>query len=199
MARRSRHFTILGFLLALGLASCASDGAPSRRRFEDLTNPYLGPEFTSYLIGAVSKLASDEELVSFLALRDDAQAAQWIEDFWTRRDLTPKVPDDNPLRRVFDARSEEADRRYSEGGFLGRRTARGAIFVLYGPPAKVEFGLAPSASTSAIEEWTYPTNAPVGIDGQRPNAVYRFIKAGDLTIPYSTTVERPSADARDPV
>ncbi len=197
MEHRLRRFAILALPLALSfwLASCASDGAPSRRRFEDLTNPLLGPEYTSYLIGAISKLASDEEILAFLALRDDAQAEQWVEAFWERRDLTPNVADDNPLRRAYEARAEEADRRYSEGGFRGRRTARGAVFVLYGPPQKVEFDIAPTASSSAIEQWTYPTDAGVGLDGRRPNGIYRFIKIGDLTVPYSSTTPLPRSAA----
>ncbi|HXU44162.1 MAG TPA: GWxTD domain-containing protein [Thermoanaerobaculia bacterium] len=180
-----RRLVLAAALLGAGLvfASGASDAAKPRR-FEDLTNPFLGPDYTSWLIGAPSRLATDAEVAEFLALKSDEAAAAWVDSFWERRDLTPGR-EGNPAREVFEARSEEADRLYGEGGFLGRRTARGATYVLYGEPAKVEFDIAPSSNSPAIEVWTYEAKtAKFGLDGRKPASTFRFIKLGDLTVPY---------------
>lgn len=178
-------------VLALGLASllalaCASGGpqpAP-RRTAVDLTNPFLGPEHSQFLVGAVSALATSEEVQAFLALRDDAAAVEFVRLFWERRDPAPDRPG-NPFLEVFEERGVVADRLYTEAGYAGRRTARGALFVLYGQPKSVEFELPPRAGERPIEVWTYGAGAPAGLTGRAPEPVYRFVKQGDLTVPYS--------------
>jgi GWxTD domain-containing protein len=174
--------------LALGVAlvfllACGGSAPPRTRSAADLTNPFLGPEQSSWLIGPIGRIATPEEREAFLALTDGAQAAQFIEQFWARRDPNPDRPG-NPLREAFDERSIEADRLFTEAGYRGRRTDRGAIFVVYGPPSKTDFEISPSRDESAIEAWTYNPTTPAGLDGRKPASVYRFIKRGDLTVTY---------------
>jgi GWxTD domain-containing protein len=178
-------------LLLAALAAGCGGGISSSRSAAELTNPFLGPEHTSWLIGAVSYLASPEEVQQYLALRDDGQAAAFVEAFWSRRDPAPDRPG-NPLRETLERRSADADRLYSESGILGRRTDRGTFFVLYGPPKKVEFELSPVPHGPPVEAWLYDSNSPAGLDGRRPSGIYRFIKSGDLTVLYrGTTPSRP--------
>lgn len=165
------------FLLACGSAPTAA------RKAADLTNPFLGPEHSSWLIGAIARIATPEEIQSYLALQDDAQAARFIEQFWARRDPSPEKPG-NPLREAFDERSAEADRMFTEAGYRGRRTDRGSTLILYGPPSKTDFEISPSRDESAVETWTYGPAAPAGLDGKKPASIYRFIKRGDLTVTY---------------
>lgn len=180
MASRAIHALLLALVLA-GAAACSS-GAPARSA-ADLTNPFLGPERSSWLIGPVARIATREEIDAFLALRDDAQAEAFIDRFWESRDATPDEPG-NPLRQAFDERAAEADRLYSEAGYRGRRTDRGTIHVLYGPPSKTDFEVSPLPRGPAIELWTYTSGSPAGLDGKRPAPAYRFIKRGDLTVFY---------------
>jgi GWxTD domain-containing protein len=178
-------------LLALGAISlnlvfplaCGSSPPPRARSAADLTNPFLGPEHSSWLIGPIERIATPDEVKAFLALTDDAQAGQFVEQFWERRDPNPGRPG-NPLREAFDERSAEADRMFTEAGFRGRRTDRGAIFVVYGPPSKTDFEISPSRDEAAIEAWTYDPSTPAGLDGREPAPLYRFIKRGDLTVTY---------------
>jgi len=169
-------------LCLLFLLACGS--APSStRKAADLTNPFLGPEHSSWLIGPIARIATPEEIQGFLALQDDARAAQFIEQFWTRRDPNPERPG-NPLLEAFDERSAQADRMFTEAGFRGRRTDRGSIFVIYGPPSKTDFEISPSRGEPPVETWTYSPTAPAGLDGRKPASIYRFIKRGDLTVMY---------------
>lgn len=177
MARRPALLLLVG-LLATG---CGSGSAP--RSLADLTNPFLGPETSSWLIGAVSRLATPAEIDAYLALRDDAAARAFMESFWEGRDPSPDRPG-NPLRETFDERAAHADRLYSEAGFLGRRTDRGTIYVLYGPPAKVEFEVSPQPGDPPVERWEYGPTTPAGLDARRPSPSYRFIRRGDLTVTY---------------
>jgi len=166
-------------LLALLAAGCRRAGAPSS--LADLTNPFLGPDWSAWLVGPISRLATPEETRAFLALKDDAAAAAFAERFWSKRG--------NGIRHAYAERAVTADRLYSEGGYLGHRTDRGVIYVLYGPPEKEGFEVSPNPRDSGIEVWSYGPNAPSGLDGNRPNPVYRFIKRGDLTVSYVPRVQ----------
>ncbi len=173
----------------LALAGCASGGAGGggvpglATHPADLLNPALGPDYTSWLIGPVSFLATKEEVAAYLALTSDTAAQEFIQQFWTRRNPHPKRPD-NALLETFEERGAEADRLYSEGGYLGRRTDRGTIFVLYGKPKKIDFDVPPASGAPPIEVWTYAPETAPGLTGRKPAPSYRFTKRGDLTLFY---------------
>lgn len=171
-------------LLALLAVGCSGGGAPASRSRADLTNPFLGPDYTAWAVGPIARIATPEEVQQFLALQDDTQAAAFVQAFWDRRDPAPDKPG-NPVREAFDERSAEADRKYSEAGLLGRRTDRGSLYVVYGPPTKSEFEVSPVPGGSPFEVWTYDASAPSGLDAKRPAGLYRFIKQGDRTILYA--------------
>ncbi|HEV2843939.1 MAG TPA: GWxTD domain-containing protein [Thermoanaerobaculia bacterium] len=185
-------------LLTLLAAGCAGGGTTSSTRSRaELTNPFLGPDYTAWLIGPISRLATPQEEQQFLALQDDQQAAAFVEAFWNRRDPAPDKPG-NQIREAFEKRSTEADRRYGEAGYLGRRTDRGVVYVLYGNPAKSDFEVGTRPGSSPIEVWTYGADAPSGLDGKRPSAVYRFIKQGELTVLYGAGQPRTLIDPQGP-
>jgi GWxTD domain-containing protein len=182
---RSVRSLLLGLAavpLLAGALACGS-AAPRATSAADLTNPFLGPEQSSWLIGPIARIASPEEIRTYLALTDEAQATQFIDRFWAQRDPNPGKPG-NPLREAFDERSLEADRLFTEAGFRGRRTDRGTIFVVYGPPTKTDFEISPAPGEPAIEAWTYAGTSPAGLDGKKPASLYRFMKRGDLTVTY---------------
>jgi GWxTD domain-containing protein len=179
---RALLFGCAASLLLLGTQGCGS-APPRTASAADLTNPFLGPEQSSWLIGPIAYLATPEEIKAYLALTDEAQASQFIDQFWAKRDPNPDRPG-NPLREAFDERVVEADRLYSEAGFRGRRTDRGTIFVVYGPPTETDHDISPSPNEPAIEVWTYAATTPAGLDGRKPSPLYRFIKRGDLTVLY---------------
>jgi GWxTD domain-containing protein len=175
-------------LIGLLAAGCGG-GVTGSRPVAELINPALGPEYSSWLVGAASRLATPEEETGYLTLRDDAAAERFIESFWERHNPTPNRPG-NALRAAFDARSAEADRLYSESGVIGRRTDRGLIHVLYGPPRKTDHEVSPVRNGPSLEVWFYGEKSPSGLDGKRPAAFYRFVKNGDLTVLYAG---RPAA------
>lgn len=178
-------FALLALLVFL-LGGCGGGGggAPASRSRAELTNPFLGPEYSAWLIGPVARIATPQEIQEFLALQDDTRAAAFVQAFWDRRDPSPDRPG-NPIREAFDSRSAEADRKYSEAGLLGRRTDRGTVYVIYGPPSKTDFEVSPVPNGPPLEVWTYEAGAPSGLDARRPANIYRFIKQGDLTVLYA--------------
>jgi GWxTD domain-containing protein len=178
----------LAGLTCAACASAAGGGGSVAALAEsgELANPLLGPEYTAWLIGPVARIASPAEIKAYLALHDDREAADFIQQFWERRN--PRPGSRNPLLALFEERAEVADDKFTEAGVIGRRTDRGTILVLYGPPGKTGFEVAARPTEPAIEVWQYAANAPAGLDGKRPQAFYRFAKRGDLTVLY---VPRP--------
>jgi GWxTD domain-containing protein len=174
---------VVAAAVACSLAACASTPAgPSTRSAAELTNPLLSPQHSQWLVGPIAAMASREELAEYLGLSSDEAAARFIDAFWERRKPYPLRPD-NPLRNAFEARADEADRLYSESGYLGRRTARGSVHVLHGPSATVDYEVSPHPDDPPIIVWRYSADAPPGLDGRKPG-VFRFIKRGDLTEEY---------------
>jgi GWxTD domain-containing protein len=186
----ARISVLLLLILAMGCGSAAT------RNPADLTNPFLGPEYTGWLIGPVARLATPQETQAFLAIQSDEQARDFVEAFWTKRDSNGDKPG-NPIRQAFEDRAAEADKAFSESGIQGRRTDRGAIFILYGSPSKVDHEVPPVPGASALEVWIYEDSAPAGLDGRRPSGSYRFIRRGDMTVLYIPGQQRPDPRLRD--
>ncbi len=182
----------IGFVLLLTAIGCASGGAPGARRFDSaaMTNYRLSPQWAQYLVGALSRVASDAELEEYLALTDDAAAEAFVVRFWASRDPRPER-DGNALRELFESRSAEADKRFSESGYLGRRTDRGTIWILHGAPDETDFEPNPQGFGELIEVWKYdPATSRIDLNGRPPDWTYRFLKQGDLKTFYVQPVAR---------
>ena len=177
---------------ALLAAGCAAGPTAATPTAADLNNTYLSPGLSQWLVGAISRMVTRQEAETFLALRDDAAASAFIEAFWAARDPDPARPG-NPLRELFEQREREADRRFSEAGYLGRRTDRGRTFVLYGEPAKIDHELNPREGQPPLERWDYAVEKTVGLNHRRPAAAYRFVKQGDLTVLFTLPVTQRGA------
>lgn len=164
-------------VLALGLLILTVAGGSSAQKFKqfdrlDVTNLLLGPEYSQWLVGPIAHIASEAERNEYLSLADDAAAEQFIDAFWQQR---PEA------QKLFDRRAEQADKRYTEGTFVGSRTDRGTIFVLYGEPESTEYEEHRNIEDPDVERWVYLKSADEGLDGKKPRRQYRFAKEGDVT------------------
>lgn len=165
-------------VLAASLAVAGLIAAPALGRLkpfppEDVTNFVLGPDYAQWLVGPLAHIATAEERRQYLALTDDSRAEAFIEAFWERRGPNLVFPPTGP-KITFDSRAEEADRVFSEGTYLGRRTDRGTIFILYGSPQSLEYASSPTGMGPPIEIWNYSKKTEPGIDGKRPDRRYGF-------------------------
>ncbi len=186
--RRLPALLLLLLLASLALGAGAKDR--KRERLEDLMNPLLGPDYSLWLVGPVSRLASAEEIDRFKRLASDAEARVFVDQFWQRRDPDPEY-EGNSLAERFEERAREADRKLGEAGVPGRRSDRGTVFILYGPPAEEKFDIAEHPDDPPVLVWTYPADAPKGLDGKPPERAYRFIKRGDLTVFFTPNLKPP--------
>jgi GWxTD domain-containing protein len=150
----------------------------------ELFNPFLGIDHSHWLLGAVVEIATLEEVEAYLALTSDEEAASFVESFWAKRAEGVGVFEKKP-RQVFDARATEADKRFSEGAFPGRRTDRGKIYILYGEPEEVTFDIPRQVNVPTNEVWKYPKDAPPGLHGEKPKKEYRFIELDGEKVLYT--------------
>ena len=174
----------IGLLVGLFLLlACGGTSAPKTPDALDLFNYRLGPAYSQWMVGAAAQMSDPEEIQSFLALENDEQAEAFAEAFWAKR--SGRLPGTlQTYRSVFESRSDEADRRFSESGRAGRYSDRGTIHVLYGKPDESEFQDASMQDSRTVEVWKYEKDGPVGLDGKSPKTSYRFIDLGELTVFY---------------
>src|SRR6185436_3234902 len=112
---------LLGALVAaLALAACAGGGKQALTRAE-LTNPALGLDYSPWLIGPIAAMATPEEVGTYLSLRSDAEAQEFIDRFWLKRQPSANSSTNEALE-TYRRRCAAADRQFSEGGFAGQRT-----------------------------------------------------------------------------
>lgn len=165
----------------------------------ELINPLLRPELSQWLVGPISWIASEKEIEEYLLITSDETAEKFIEEFWAQRDPYPQRPD-NPARKLYEERMEDAAEEYAEAGQPGWKTPRGRIFVTYGEPDEVDYEVAPDPGDPLIEVWLYEKGAEKGLDGNKPDRRYRFIKRGELTEFYQrqSTIDRRRYRATTP-
>ena len=70
---------------------------------------------------------------------DEEQLSVWFKAFWKKRDPSPGTQF-NELLDEFYARVSESNYKFRTRVQEGWETDRGRIFILYGPPPKVENG-----------------------------------------------------------
>jgi GWxTD domain-containing protein len=145
-------------LLAAGAAAGRGAGAQqrdssrARDRFAAVTEARLDS-----LYGPLLYVMQADERGIYPAL-SVGRKRDYLRRFWGRRDPTPGTPK-NEMEDEFYARTAEANRRFREGGAApipGWRTARGRIFIKYGPPDDVLSRPRPRPpATLPYEVWKY--------------------------------------------
>ena len=172
----------LTFLLWTATPALAAKKKPKSP--EDLVNLLLGVEYAHWLVGPIREIATALEIDDFLLLDSDAQAEQFVVDFWAERNRGTPVFQKTP-QQIFEARAVDADKRYTEGTYPGSRTDRGTIFILYGEPEEITFEAPRKVGGPTLEVWAYPKSAEPGIHGEKPRKSYRFVEVRGRTVFYT--------------
>jgi GWxTD domain-containing protein len=172
MLKRALVLLVIGALAALP-ATAKKPKKQKKLSAEEATNFLLGLDYSHWLVGAAGLMASEEEQAAYLRLSDDAQAETFIREFWEKRDPEPEMFG-NEVRRLFDERAATADKRYREGASVGRRTARGLIYVIYGDADEIVFETRTKLGEPDLEVWNYTREAEPGLDGRQPKLKYWF-------------------------
>jgi GWxTD domain-containing protein len=113
-------------------------------------DPQLPGSARSWVEGPVRWLVLPEEARRFRRLDSSAEALAFIEEFWRRRDPTPKTPG-NPFAQRFFERVQAADLLYDEVGVRGALTDRGRALILLGSPSILRYMQQPAPAWAAGE------------------------------------------------
>lgn len=161
---------------------------------DDLFNPFLGVDYSYWLVGPIAIIASEAEITTYLGLQNDEAAKNFVEEFWKKRNAGTEPFKKTP-RQLFEQRAAEADRRFTERAYPGRRTDRGGIFVVYGEPEKIVFESPQTVSGYTQEVWYYPKKPEAGLDGEKPKRLYKFVEIEGRTVFFRNQTKKP--DFRD--
>jgi GWxTD domain-containing protein len=96
----------------------------------------LGPAYTDWLRNVVPEIMTEEERRAFLELSTNEERDQYIEIFWERRNPNRDSPE-NTFREEHYRRLAYADEHFASG-IPGRKTDRGRIYIIWGPPDEIE-------------------------------------------------------------
>jgi GWxTD domain-containing protein len=97
----------------------------------------LGLEDTNWLLNEVPDIITDAERRAFLELGTEEEREQFIEHtFWDARNPDRESPV-NPVREEHYRRLAYADEHFASG-IPGRKTDRGHIYIIWGPPDEIE-------------------------------------------------------------
>jgi len=96
----------------------------------------LGPQETIWLNDEVPDIITPEERQAFLELSTNEEREQFRESFWDRRNPDPESPF-NAIKEEHYRRLAYADEHFSSG-IPGRKTDRGHIYIIWGPPDEID-------------------------------------------------------------
>lgn len=122
------------------------------------------PRYRKWLNEDVLYIITDRERGAFLKICDDRQRDAFVETFWARRDPTPGTPE-NEFKEEHYRRVAYANEHFA-AGVPGWKTDRGRVYIIYGPPDKIESHTGdqkPSSdSPNPSEVWIYRRIQNVG-------------------------------------
>jgi GWxTD domain-containing protein len=138
---------LLSTLLTSSVHALAQDQATSQESPSTATNKKerkrekklaeeLGSAYDSWLKEDVPDIITNEERRAFLQLSTNEEREQFVESFWDRRNPDPESAA-NTYQEEHYRRLAYADERFASG-IPGRKTDRGHIYILWGPPDEIE-------------------------------------------------------------
>jgi GWxTD domain-containing protein len=125
----------------------------------------LGSQGGDWLRDEVPEVITEAERLAFLRLSTNEEREQFIEIFWQKRNPEPDSSN-NTAREEHYRRLAYADEHFASG-IAGRKTDRGRIYIIWGPPDEIEshptggtYDRPPeqgggSTTTSPWEMWRY--------------------------------------------
>jgi GWxTD domain-containing protein len=93
--------------------------------------------YKAWLEEDVRWIITDEERSAFRRLTDDEERDQFIDEFWFRRDPTPRTIE-NEFRDEHYRRIAFANKYFGAHGIPGWKTDRGRFYIVFGPPDEIE-------------------------------------------------------------
>lgn len=135
--------------------------------------PKLDPESAKFYQTA-RLIMTKEEIKIFERLPDAAARQEFIADFWLKRDPDPDTPE-NAFKNEFEARAEFVAKRFNKEGMAAHNTDRGRVYILLGPPEKIEeFSPQVGGSVRGFAQWWSYYNRQLAVEFIDADGTGRF-------------------------
>lgn len=135
----------------------------------------LQKNIDSWASGPVSLIMTDEEKNVWKRLKTPEEKMQFIKIFWARRDPILRTRE-NEFKVEFYKRVDYANENYAEGSNPGWKSARGQVYIVFGPPSRIDTQSVPGSSRPA-QLWVYDQLLPRSIPANEAMLfVYRDFK-----------------------
>lgn len=131
-----------------------------------IEHPEASP-YERWLNEEVVYIITDEERAAFQKLATDEEREKFVYQFWERRNPNPGSPE-NEFKEEFYRRIAWANEHYASNSSPGWKTARGHMYIIYGPPDEDDDHL--EGPPYPFEEWKYRY-----IEGFGANVTFTFI------------------------
>lgn len=118
-------FSLAGIIIGAALTLSCASSQPKKVELDPVSEQFL--DNVSFII-----LPVEEKIFREMPPED---RGEFIRDFWARRDPDPSTPV-NEFRQTYYTRLAIADKAFKVGK-PGRKTDRGRIYILLGPPTNV--------------------------------------------------------------
>ena len=118
-----------------------------------LTWKDLQASIDSWFAGPVSLILTDQEKGVYAKMTNAEEKMQFIKIFWARRDPILRTRE-NEFKDEYYRRVQFANENYGEGHTPGWMTARGQVYILFGPPEREEKKIVPDSNRPALL-WVY--------------------------------------------
>jgi GWxTD domain-containing protein len=146
----------------------------------------LQSPWSEWLNEDVTYIITDNERNAFLQLTTDDQRAQFVEQFWLRRDPTPGTVE-NEYKNEHYRRIEYANRHYGSS-IPGWKDDRGRMYIVFGPADEIDITPATLPDGVPAETWTYHS-----LPGFGNNFRIVFVGSGN-TGEYHIATDQPQRD-----
>jgi GWxTD domain-containing protein len=124
------------------------------------------PTLKDWAKGPAGVLLSSQERGQLRKLNTDDQRSAFIDRFWATRDPDPTTRN-NEFREEFERRLEIVSRDFGERARPGWQTLRGQVYLVLGPPYRVE----PRLFSGLRAQFWYYNDLPLPLD---PNSALIF-------------------------
>ena len=157
-------------------------------------------ELKNWIQGPIRYIAQREEIKIFKKLKTDADRSLFIQRFWARRDPSPETLT-NESRQMFWERVQASNDLFLDSHKRGWATDRGKIYILYGPPTRIEdhndldTQSGPTAGHGLLR-WFYEGRPGDRLD-MRPVVIVPFVRetTGEYRVSYDPKLASVFMDA----
>lgn len=161
-----RYYLLIGVLLAGFLLSPVSSSSQSEtEKSEFLSEEEIRQELDHWFESPLKYITLPDEESILKKLKPLEEKIQFVRIFWARREYNPET-EINEFREEFYSRVAYANAHFGRRE-EGWKTARGEIYIVFGPPSRVEMHSISGTARPAIF-WYYDDSPSVYISPFEP-------------------------------